>query len=284
MIEREEAVELHDRAGRAQIDHAAGNLGGNVRRRALELGGLHLACDGAQPDQFVKLGLVGIEHRADLPRPAAGIGRPDRFVRLLRILRLGLIFARRGGQVALAVVGADQLARRRDGFGRDLDAVGPHIGDEADRLAVDVDALIEPLGDAHGVRGGKAELAARFLLQRRGGEGRGRIAPAGFRLDVRDGEGRAFERLLEGLGFGALADVEPLDLLAIGTDETRLEGLVARGRERRNQRPILALATNFSISSSRSLTSRSATDWTRPAERAPGSLRHSTGERLKPTR
>ncbi len=45
-----------------------------------------------------------------------------------------------------------------------------------------------------------------------------------------------------------------------------------------------SLATNFSISSSRSLTRRSATDCTRPAERAPGSLRHSTGESVKPTR
>ncbi len=43
-------------------------------------------------------------------------------------------------------------------------------------------------------------------------------------------------------------------------------------------------ATNFSISSSRSQTRRSATDCTRPAERAPGSLRHSTGESVKPTR
>ena len=39
-----------------------------------------------------------------------------------------------------------------------------------------------------------------------------------------------------------------------------------------------------SISSSRSQTRRSATDCTRPAERAPGSLRHSTGDRVKPTR
>ncbi len=41
---------------------------------------------------------------------------------------------------------------------------------------------------------------------------------------------------------------------------------------------------NFSISISRSTTSRSATDCTRPAEREPGSLRHSTGESVKPTR
>ena len=39
-----------------------------------------------------------------------------------------------------------------------------------------------------------------------------------------------------------------------------------------------------SISASRSQTRRSATDCTRPAERAPGSLRHSTGESVKPTR
>jgi hypothetical protein len=43
-------------------------------------------------------------------------------------------------------------------------------------------------------------------------------------------------------------------------------------------------ATNFSISSSRSQTSRSATDCTRPADRAPGSLRQSTGESVNPTR
>ncbi|MNS81158.1 hypothetical protein D3C72_1148620 [compost metagenome] len=43
-------------------------------------------------------------------------------------------------------------------------------------------------------------------------------------------------------------------------------------------------ALNFSISISRSTTMRRATDCTRPAERAPGSLRHRTGDRLKPTR
>ena len=42
--------------------------------------------------------------------------------------------------------------------------------------------------------------------------------------------------------------------------------------------------TKVSISRSRSQTRRSATDWTRPADRAPGSLRHSTGDRVKPTR
>ena len=43
-------------------------------------------------------------------------------------------------------------------------------------------------------------------------------------------------------------------------------------------------ARNSSISRSRSTTRRNATDWTRPADFAPGSLRQSTGESVKPTR
>ncbi len=42
--------------------------------------------------------------------------------------------------------------------------------------------------------------------------------------------------------------------------------------------------TKLSISRSRSQTRRNDTDCTRPAEREPGSLRQSTGERVKPTR
>ena len=43
-------------------------------------------------------------------------------------------------------------------------------------------------------------------------------------------------------------------------------------------------ATKASISCSRSTIRRRATDCTRPADRAPGSLRHRTGDRVKPTR
>ena len=45
---------------------------------------------------------------------------------------------------------------------------------------------------------------------------------------------------LELLGFRARADVEALDLPAVGADEAGLEGLVARRRERRHQRPVFA--------------------------------------------
>ena len=49
---------------------------------------------------------------------------------------------------------------------------------------------------------------------------------------------RRLQVALELLGLGARSDVEPLDLLSIGPDEARLEGLAARCRERRNQRPV----------------------------------------------
>jgi len=85
-------------------------------------------------------------------------------VRLLRILRLGLVLARGGRHVTAAVIRADQAARGGNRLVRDVDAVGAHIGDEADGLAVDVDPFVQPLRDAHGVGGREAELAAGLLL------------------------------------------------------------------------------------------------------------------------
>ena len=43
-------------------------------------------------------------------------------------------------------------------------------------------------------------------------------------------------------------------------------------------------AWKASISISRSTIRRRQTDWTRPADFAPGSLRHRTGDSLNPTR
>ena len=160
-------------------------------------------------------------------------------MRLLRVLRLGLVLARRGRHVAAAVIAADQAAGGGDRLFRDVHAVGAHIGDEADGLAVDVDAFVEPLRDPHGVGGRKAELAARLLLQGRGGERAAADCAGGLGLDrLATVKARVLQRLLEGFGLGARTDVEALDLLAVGADETRLEGVAARGRERRHQRPV----------------------------------------------
>ena len=133
------------------------------------------------------------------------------------------------------------------------------------------------------MRGREAELAGGLLLHGRGGERRRRVAARGLGLDSGDFEGRGLQIAGEGFRFRAGADIEPGDLLAVGADQARLEGFL-RGVASVAAIDQYSLATNFSISSSRSQTSRSATDCTRPAERAPGSLRQSTGESVKPTR
>ena len=45
-----------------------------------------------------------------------------------------------------------------------------------------------------------------------------------------------------------------------------------------------SIGLNASIAVSLSQIMRSATDWTRPAERLPGNFRHNTGESVNPTR
>ena len=80
-----------------------------------------------------------------------------------------------------------------------------------------------------------------------------------------------------------------------GADPAPVElGAVEQGRPRRERGAAAASSCTStvqyssgvkdSISASRSQTRRSATDCTRPAERLPGTLRRSTGERWKPTR
>ena len=65
--------------------------------------------------------------------------------------------------------------------------VGTHVGDEADGAFAEIHAFIELLRQAHGALRGEAELARGFLLQRRGGERRRRIALALLAVDGADG-------------------------------------------------------------------------------------------------
>ena len=284
LVEGEEAVELDDRAGRAQVDRACAGARLDVDRGALELGQLHLAGERAQPDQLIELGLIGIEIARDVARAAVEIGRADGFVRLLRVLGFVFVDARGGRHILLAVILGDHLAGLGDGLAGQLDAVGAHIGDEAHRLAVDVGALIEALGDAHGDGRGEAELAAGFLLERRGGERRVGVALGRLRFDRGDLEGRGSR------GPGGDRRLRPWTRRRGAGSSCRRPrpGGPRTGRRARSSSwatmDQYSCGTNISISRSRSQTSRSATDWTRPAERAPGSFRHRTGEMVKPTR
>ena len=84
----------------------------------------------------------------------------------------------------------------------------------------------------------KSQLAAGLLLQRRGGERRLRIAARRLGFHGRNRELGRLDRAFQRLGLGAAADVEPLNLLAVGADQPGLEGVTTRGGQRRNQRPV----------------------------------------------
>ena len=197
-----------------------------------------MARDGAQPNQLVQPGLVGIEIALGVARPAGQVGRTNGFVRFLRILGLGLVAARRLRNVVPAVVALDHAPDCADRFAGDIDAIGSHIGDQADCFAADIDTFIEPLRHAHRVGRRKAELAACFLLQGRGRKRRVGVPLDGLGFHRSDAESGGFKGLLECLGFGTRADVQALQLLAVGADQARFEALPAGRRKRRDQRPV----------------------------------------------
>ena len=114
---------------------------------------------------------------------------------------------------------ADDAPALGDGFARHRNAVRAHIGDEADRIAADLGALIQVLRDPHRARGREAELARGFLLQRRGDERRPGMPLDRFLLDLADREAARVDRIDGLLGRALLADRQLFELLAVQPDE-----------------------------------------------------------------
>ena len=134
LVDLDEAVEQHHLAGGAKADLAVGRA--DLDDGALEPGGGHLAGEGALPDQVVELALVVFGHPRLVGRQHH-VGRPDAFVRFLRVLGLVLVHPGAVRQVLGAELGLDRVARGHHRLGRHVDAVGPHVGDEP--------GLVEPL-------------------------------------------------------------------------------------------------------------------------------------------
>ena len=238
LVELEEAVEFYDLAVGAQVELAAVDLGEDVHGGALEVGRLHLARHGADPDQLVKLQHLRIERAGQMLGQSCQFGRANRLVRLLGILGLDRVLARHLRYVALAEFLADHLARAVDRLGRHVDTVGTHVRDKADGLAVDLDALVEALRQLHRAVRRKAELARCLLLHCRGGEGRARVTARRLGFHGCHGIGAALQRRLQPLGLRLVLDVEPAELGAIGADEARGEGGAGRRLQRGDQRPV----------------------------------------------
>ena len=219
LVERQEAVELHDLAGGAK--HRLAVVGRDFDRCALKRSGFHLRGDGALPDELIKTRHIRFEMQ--VAGAAVEVGGAHGLVGFLRVLGFRRVTARAVGQVVLAIVAADGGTGGGVGFFGHLHAIGTHVGDEADLLAADLHAFVEALGDLHRAAGGEAELAGGFLLQRGGGERRGRVTLDRLRLDRGDAIGAGFHRR-EGAGGGfSVRQRELLQLLAIEFGEAGFE-------------------------------------------------------------
>src|SRR5690606_3089447 len=239
LVDGDEARADEHRSGRAEDDVTVGR---RTRREihgdGVVYGRIHLRSDGALPDQLVEPILIVVEIAAEILRRALGRRRADRLVLLLRVLRLRRIAARRLGKVLLAVALRDHAAQLVERLVRERDRVGAHVRDQTDRALADVDALIEALRDRHRLLRAEAELARRFLLQRRRRERRGRIPAALLLLDRGDREDadrirghvaarRArLDAALRVARRGLVRERELLDLRAFEYREPRLERLV----------------------------------------------------------
>ena len=161
-IQLQKAGEIHHRARGAQVGRAV--MGGNLDRGARQTGRFHLRGHGPLPDQVVQALLFIIEINRHIPRQAGKIRRPDGFMRFLGVFRLAAIDAGLPGHIVGTEFLADHTAAAGYSLVRHLYAVGPHIGDQTDRLAADIKTFIQALGNLHGALGAKAQLARGFLL------------------------------------------------------------------------------------------------------------------------
>ena len=126
---------------------------------------LHLAGDGALPDQVVQTGFV-VAHLGGDFCGIVKIGGADRFMFTTRVLGEVLEIFR--GVFVCSVLFGDQGSDRLHRFRSENVVVGTDVGDET--------FLEECIGGTHRSRGGKSEAVGGFLLHATGDEGHGRFA------------------------------------------------------------------------------------------------------------
>jgi hypothetical protein len=235
-IQLQKPVERNDRAGGAQFHAGAGNL----HRDLIEFRRLHLAGDRPLPDQLVKSLLIGGKIAGHVGRGARHIGRPHGLVRFLRVLGFGAVFARGARHVVAAERSADMGAYRVDRLARHLHAVGSHIGDQPHRLAAQLHAFIKLLRRAHGHLRAHAQLAAGFLLQGRGGEGRWRVALHTAPFDGGDGKIAGLYGQFGLRRLGRVVHIELVEFLPVQMGKPRRKHGTLRRCERYLDGPVLA--------------------------------------------
>jgi len=166
-------------------------------------------------------------------------------VGFLRVLGFGHVFARPLGDVLVTKRFGDVASNRGDRLARHLHAVGPHIGDQANRFAAELHTFVKLLGDAHGRLRPHSQLAAGLLLQRAGGERRRRVALHAPPLDMRNGKCAGLDRRLGGVRLLGVVQIELIELAAVQMRQSGGEGRALGRGEHRLNRPVFAGAENL---------------------------------------
>ena len=162
------------------------------------------------------------------------VRRPDRLVRFLRVLDLRLVPARTA-VIRVPIHSPDRATRFLQRLVRQGRRVGPVIGDHA--------GIEQFLRRRHRPVGGEPEFPVGFLLQRRGGERRGRVLRHGLFLHPRDLPGdRASQRFRQRRGTRPVEHRNvPVPQLPRGGIEILPDGdtLPVHSNERRRELPAL---------------------------------------------
>ena len=184
LVNRSKARERDRMTGCTEHLTLADNVGGN----RIENGVCHLAGHKARPDQAVQLELIGRQVLADFFRQQLHVGRTNGFVRVLRVA-LGLEHTRLARIIFLAVATANESGSGSGGLIRQAERVSTHVGDKTGQTVfTEFNTFVQLLCDAHRAARRHIQLAAGFLLQRRGDERRCGGALFLAALDIADGE------------------------------------------------------------------------------------------------
>ena len=151
------------------------------------------------------------------------------FLRILGLVAIGIGLFR---HVIVTVFLADRRADGDDGFLTHADAIGPHIGDQADGLTAERNTFIQFLCGAHGAGRAEAKFPRRFLLHGRCREWRCRTSVDGFALDRFDGVAVLFNLGDGGLGSFFVAKIVAVELLAVQMRQPCWHGGAACRRKR----------------------------------------------------
>ncbi len=143
-------------------EHMTGAL--RVDRHRVIDGAGHLGGQEAAPNELIELILVGGQAHFHPLRVQLHMRGPDGLVAVLGP-RLCLKLMEFSVVIAAAVPGPDEIRRGGHGLRGQSQGVGTHIGDDTcGALPFHIDALIELLGNHHGLFGGEAQLPGGLLL------------------------------------------------------------------------------------------------------------------------